>query len=160
LMHDESRVVGFREKANDDGGMINGGFFVLEPQATRYINGDDTGWGRRPMSELVRAGVLGAYRPNGFLPNMDTLRHPHMLEEMWASGAAPWKVWRARVVVAAGAPGDEGAGHRRRRLHRVCAGAAARRARPRGARPRYGLLSQRLALPGRQGPFAYPGTRR
>jgi glucose-1-phosphate cytidylyltransferase len=93
LMPEDSRVLGFREKANDDGGYINGGFFVVEPGVADYIDGDDTVWEQDPMTRLVHEGKLAAYRHQGFWQNMDTLRDRHLLEELWKSGSAPWKIW-------------------------------------------------------------------
>jgi glucose-1-phosphate cytidylyltransferase len=93
LTSNESRVRGFREKANDDGGFINGGFFVLEPGVFDYIDGDDTTWERGPLEALADAGRLAAYRHRGFWQNMDTLRDKHVLEDLWQSGRAPWKTW-------------------------------------------------------------------
>jgi glucose-1-phosphate cytidylyltransferase len=93
LTPDEPRVMGFREKANDDGGLINGGFFVLEPGVFDYIDGDDTVWEMEPMDRLVHERRLAAYRHDGFWQNMDTLRDRNLLEDMWQSGSAPWKIW-------------------------------------------------------------------
>lgn len=92
LMED-SRVLGFREKANEDGGMINGGFFVLEPQVLDYIEGDQTTWEREPIERLAAEGQLVAYKHRGFWQNMDTLRDKHVLEGLWKGGEAPWKIW-------------------------------------------------------------------
>ena len=93
LMPDESRVLRFREKANDDGGFINGGFFVLEPEVCDYIDDDDTVWERDPLERLALEGKLAAYRHRGFWQCMDTLRDKHVLEGLWQRGEAPWKVW-------------------------------------------------------------------
>lgn len=93
LIPDEDRVVRFREKANDDGGFINGGFFVVEPEVHDYIDGDDTIWEREPLERLAREGKLAAYRHHGFWQCMDTLRDKHVLEGLWQRGEAPWKVW-------------------------------------------------------------------
>jgi glucose-1-phosphate cytidylyltransferase len=87
------QVTTFCEKAEDSEGWINGGFFVLEPPALDYIDGDDTIWERQPIERLARDGQLMAYRYNGFWSCMDTLKEKTMLEELWASGAAPWKIW-------------------------------------------------------------------
>jgi glucose-1-phosphate cytidylyltransferase len=86
-------VNAFREKSNADVGYINGGFFVLEPQACDYIEGDDTVWERGPLEMLARDGKLAAYRHTGYWQNMDTLRDKNVLEELWQTGKAPWKIW-------------------------------------------------------------------
>jgi glucose-1-phosphate cytidylyltransferase len=86
-------VRAFREKSNTDGGLINGGFFVLEPKACDYIDGDDTVWEEEPLQSMARDGVLSAYRHNGFWQNMDTLRDRMVLEKLWTEENAPWKVW-------------------------------------------------------------------
>jgi glucose-1-phosphate cytidylyltransferase len=83
----------FMEKPRGDGGWVNGGFFVLEPQVLDYIDGDDTVWEREPLQRLAHEGNLAAYRYEGYWQNMDTLRDKMVLEEQWASGAPPWKIW-------------------------------------------------------------------
>ncbi|TPW18994.1 MAG: glucose-1-phosphate cytidylyltransferase, partial [Elusimicrobia bacterium] len=88
-----SRVEEFREKAAADGAWINGGFFVVDPKALDFIEGDSTRWEAEPSAELARRGLLGAHRHTGFWWAMDTLRDKIHLEELWASGRAPWKVW-------------------------------------------------------------------
>ncbi|HEX2189565.1 MAG TPA: glucose-1-phosphate cytidylyltransferase [Longimicrobiaceae bacterium] len=93
LAEGEHRIGGFREKPAGDGAWINGGFFVLEPQVFDYIEGDDTVWEREPMEGLARDGQLAAYRHAGFWQPMDTLRDKTVLNELWESGRAPWKVW-------------------------------------------------------------------
>jgi glucose-1-phosphate cytidylyltransferase len=93
LMPGESRVSGFREKSNEDGGYINGGFFVVSPAAIDYIADDDTVWEREPLEMLAREGQLAAYRHDGFWQNMDTLRDRIVLEGFWESGEAKWKTW-------------------------------------------------------------------
>ncbi len=90
----EDRIVGFREKPQGDGGWINGGFFVLEPGVFDYIDGDSTVWEKEPMERLSRDKELSTYRHTGFWHPMDTLRDKNFLEELWASGRAPWKVWK------------------------------------------------------------------
>ena len=90
---DGCRVSGFREKPEGDGGWVNGGFFVLSPQAIDYVDGDETVWEARPMERLAGEGQLSAYRHEGFWQPMDTLRDKQYLEELWNSGRAPWKVW-------------------------------------------------------------------
>jgi glucose-1-phosphate cytidylyltransferase len=87
------RVHGFREKPQGDGAWINGGFFVLSPQVLDYIDSDTIIWEREPLERLAAEGQLCAYRHTGFWHPMDTLRDKTYLEELWASGRAPWKVW-------------------------------------------------------------------
>jgi len=87
------QVVDFMEKPKGDGGMINGGFFVLSPKVLSYIEGDRTIWEHDPLNRLAREGELMAYEHHGFWQPMDTLRDKHMLEELWASNRAPWKMW-------------------------------------------------------------------
>jgi glucose-1-phosphate cytidylyltransferase len=88
-----AQVTGFEEKPRGDGGWINGGFFVLSPKVLQHIKGDETVWERGPMEALARAGQLQAHLHKGFWQPMDTLRDKNQLEEMWASGKPPWKVW-------------------------------------------------------------------
>jgi glucose-1-phosphate cytidylyltransferase len=83
----------FVEKSEGDGGWINGGFFVLEPAVLEYIEGDETLWEKEPLERLAHDGQLAAYRHRGFWQPMDTLRDKRALEDLWESGAAPWKVW-------------------------------------------------------------------
>ncbi|MFI5298397.1 MAG: glucose-1-phosphate cytidylyltransferase [Polyangiales bacterium] len=89
-----TRVTSFEEKPEGDGGWINGGFFVLEPQVIDRIEGDATRWEEAPLRSLARDGQLHAYQHKGFWLPMDTLRDKTKLEELWASGQAPWKLWR------------------------------------------------------------------
>lgn len=93
LRYDGSRVLGFQEKPQGDGGWINGGFFVCSPEVGHYIDGDDTVWEREPLERLATDGQLGVYFHNGFWQPMDTLRDRRHLEDLWAAGRAPWKVW-------------------------------------------------------------------
>jgi glucose-1-phosphate cytidylyltransferase len=91
---DGERVQQFHEKPAGDGGWINGGFFVLEPEALDYIRlGDATQWEREPMEQLTEDDQLGAYKHRGFWRPMDTLRDKRELEALWAQGQAPWKTW-------------------------------------------------------------------
>lgn len=87
------RVAEFREKPRGDGSFINGGFFVLSPSVLDYIAGDDTAWEGAPLKSLAREEQLGAFVHQGFWQPMDTLRDKALLEELWATGDAPWKVW-------------------------------------------------------------------
>jgi glucose-1-phosphate cytidylyltransferase len=72
---------------------VNGGFFVLEPGVLDYVDSDQAIWEREPMERLAEAGELSAYRHQGFWQNLDTLRDKMVLEELWTTGEAPWKVW-------------------------------------------------------------------
>ena len=85
-------VLNVREKP-DDGGWINGGFFVLEPEVLSYIAEDATVWEREPMEQLAQNNQLAAYKHHGFWQPMDTVRDRTLLEELWDSGEAPWKMW-------------------------------------------------------------------
>jgi glucose-1-phosphate cytidylyltransferase len=89
----QHRIDSFREKPRGDGTFINGGFFVLEPDAIDTIAGDSTTWEKEPLEALARSGNLAAYAHEGFWQPMDTLRDRKLLEDLWASGSAPWKVW-------------------------------------------------------------------
>jgi glucose-1-phosphate cytidylyltransferase len=88
-----NEVLSFKEKPRGDGGMINGGFFVLSPQVIDLIADDHTTWEQEPLQQLAEQGQLSAYPHNGFWQPMDTLRDKNHLEELWQSGTAPWKVW-------------------------------------------------------------------
>jgi glucose-1-phosphate cytidylyltransferase len=90
----QTKVSSFREKPQSDGAWINGGFFVLEPGVMDYIEGDATVWEQEPLQNLARDGMLSAYRHYGFWQPMDTLRDKNVLEQIWASGNPPWKVWK------------------------------------------------------------------
>lgn len=90
---DGAQVTSFSEKPQLSEGWINGAFFVLEPQVLDYVDEDATMWERAPMENLARDGQLMAYRHEGFWQCMDTLRHKQILEDLWASGRAPWKKW-------------------------------------------------------------------
>lgn len=88
-----NKVATFREKPSGDGALINGGFFILSPSVIDYIKDDYTIWEREPLERLALEGNLAAYQHAGFWQPMDTLRDKVMLEELWESGKAPWKVW-------------------------------------------------------------------
>lgn len=88
-----SRVDSFSEKPIGEGGLINGGYFVLSPEVEKYLEGDETIWERAPLTGLAEDGELMAYEHTGFWQPMDTVRERQELEEHWASGNAPWKVW-------------------------------------------------------------------
>jgi glucose-1-phosphate cytidylyltransferase len=89
----QTHVTNFREKPDGEGAWINGGFFVVEPIAIDYVDGDDTMWEREPLQRLAQDGLLAAYKHDGFWNPMDTLRDKIYLDELWSSGRAPWKVW-------------------------------------------------------------------
>tara|TARA_A100001035_G_C27705762_1_gene464754 strand:+ start:212 stop:985 length:774 start_codon:yes stop_codon:yes gene_type:complete len=87
------KITSFIEKPKGDGGWINGGFFVLEPSIFKFINGDNTIWEQEPLQNLASKGLLGYFKHEDFWQPMDTLRDKKVLEELWAKGNAPWKVW-------------------------------------------------------------------
>jgi glucose-1-phosphate cytidylyltransferase len=91
----QTRIRDFREKprGDADAAWINGGFFVLDPAVMEYIEGDHVAWERDPMESLAKQEQLAAFRHTGFWHPMDTLRDKMVLEELWTSGRAPWKVW-------------------------------------------------------------------
>lgn len=93
LVFNGNKVEGFKEKPSGDGGWINGGFFVLRPEVISLIENDSISWELAPMNHLARNGQLSAYFHKGFWQPMDTLRDKNQLEEMWAAGRAPWKMW-------------------------------------------------------------------
>jgi glucose-1-phosphate cytidylyltransferase len=86
-------VTHFREKPDGDGNRINGGFFVLSPAVLDLIEGPETIWEREPLERLAVQGELAAYHHHGFWQPMDTLRDKILLEGLWSSGGAPWKIW-------------------------------------------------------------------
>ena len=90
---DNGNIEAFREKTRQDGGVINGGFMVLEPGIFDLIEGDSTVFEKYPLEECARRGELMAYMHDGFWQCMDTLRDKNKLESLWESGEAPWKVW-------------------------------------------------------------------
>ena len=87
------RVTGFEEKPRGDGAWTNGGFFVLSPSVTEYLDGDDTVWEQAPVRNLAAAGQLAYFKHEGFWQAMDTVRDHGVLQELWQSGRAPWRVW-------------------------------------------------------------------
>ncbi len=87
------RVDSFVEKPHGDGGWVNGGFFVVEPTAIDYIDGDETVWEHEPLQRLAAEGKLSAYKHRGYWQPLDTLRDKMFLEQEWNSGAPAWKVW-------------------------------------------------------------------
>ena len=86
-------VSNFFEKPREAEGWINGGFFVLNSGVFDYIDGDQTIWERDPVQQLANDKAMSGYRHYGFWSCMDTLREKNILEELWNSGDAPWKVW-------------------------------------------------------------------
>jgi glucose-1-phosphate cytidylyltransferase len=88
------RVQGFTEKPRGDGGLINGGFFILSPGCLDRITDDNTSWELEPLTGLAADGQLMAFEHNGFWQPMDTLREKNLLEDLWQTGKAPWKVWK------------------------------------------------------------------
>ena len=93
-LDDNGQIQAFREKNDDDGAMINGGFMVFEPGIFDYLQDDATVLEKAPLENLARDGQLMAYRHSGFWKCMDTQRDKQQLEAMWQSGNAPWKIWK------------------------------------------------------------------
>jgi glucose-1-phosphate cytidylyltransferase len=93
LSQDRTRVNGFREKSLSDGHLINGGFFVLEPQVFDFIEGDQTVLEQEPLHAITARNQLAVYHHKGYWQNMDTLRDKHVLQDLWDAGKAPWKIW-------------------------------------------------------------------
>lgn len=90
---EDNLVVNFAEKPHIGEGWINGGFFVIEPEALDYIDNDLTIWEREPLETISREGQLVAYRHDGYWQCMDTLRDVQNLDYLWQTGQAPWKIW-------------------------------------------------------------------
>jgi len=90
----DGQVTEFSEKPQGDGGLINGGYFVLSPKVEKYLEDDKTIWERAPLMGLADEGELMAYQHRGFWQPMDTIRERQELEEHWSSGNAPWKIWK------------------------------------------------------------------
>jgi glucose-1-phosphate cytidylyltransferase len=93
LQMDGQQIVGFTEKPQGDGGLINGGFFILSPKCLDLIEGDHTQWELNPLNQLAARNQIMAFEHEGFWQPMDTLREKVHLEELWASDKAPWKIW-------------------------------------------------------------------
>lgn len=91
---ENNMIQSFREKSNQDGARINGGYMVLEPTVFKYLQDDTTVFEKGPMEQLAKDGQLTAYRHDGFWQCMDTKREMEKLEEMFQKGVAPWKVWK------------------------------------------------------------------
>tara|TARA_B100001250_G_scaffold273740_1_gene236415 strand:+ start:177 stop:950 length:774 start_codon:yes stop_codon:yes gene_type:complete len=90
----ESKVTNFNEKPKGDGGKVSAGFFILSPKVLSYIEGDQTIWEQEPLNNLSKDGQLMAYEHQGFFQPMDTLRDKQLLQDLWDTGSAPWKVWK------------------------------------------------------------------
>jgi glucose-1-phosphate cytidylyltransferase len=93
LERTDDLVTGFAEKPRGDGGMINGGYFVLSPKCLDLIDGDSMPWESVPMNELATRHQLMAFEHRGFWQPMDTLREKNLLQSLWDDGKAPWKIW-------------------------------------------------------------------
>ena len=93
LSAERPRVTSFREKSFSDGNIVNGGFFVVEPEVLDLIDDDATVWEQEPLRKLVAQDQLAVYRHYGYWQNMDTLRDKMVLQEIWDSGHPPWRVW-------------------------------------------------------------------
>ena len=93
LQLEDGQVTDFLEKPQGDGGMINGGYFVLSPKVLDYITDDATIWEQEPLRNLAINGELMAYEHHGFWQPMDTLRDKQHLETLWDSRKAPWRIW-------------------------------------------------------------------
>jgi len=93
-LNTKDTVLAFQEKPKGDNTWINGGFFVLEPGVFDYIEGDHTAWEGKPVGKLSKEGQLVAYKHHGFWKPFDTLREKMELENLWNTGAAPWKIWK------------------------------------------------------------------
>lgn len=93
-LSDNNEVLGFQEKPKGDGGWINAGFFVMQPEVFKYIKDDATVLEKDPLENLAQDQELAAYKHHRFWQPMDTLRDKKLLEELWQAGNAPWKIWR------------------------------------------------------------------
>jgi glucose-1-phosphate cytidylyltransferase len=98
LKIDNNSIIGFKEKPQGDGGWINGGFFVLSPKVIDYIKDDNTIWEKFPLERLSQEGQLSAFFHPGFWYAMDTMRDKNYLEEQWAKGNPPWRIWQNSEV--------------------------------------------------------------
>jgi glucose-1-phosphate cytidylyltransferase len=94
MLNSKDDVVAFREKPAGDGGWINGGFFVMEPQALKYIRDDRSVFEKEPLEDLAKDKQLNAYKHSGFWQPMDTLRDKIYLDQLWVQNKAPWKQWK------------------------------------------------------------------
>jgi len=89
----QTRVKEFQEKPVGDGAWVNGGFFVVEPEALDFIADDNTSWEQQPLAKIAKENKLSAYKHRGFWQPMDSLRDRNYLESLWSDNQAPWKVW-------------------------------------------------------------------
>lgn len=94
LGEEETKITNFREKAQMDEAWINGGYFIVQPEALDYIEGESTVWEYEPLQRIAQEGRLSAYRHTGYWQNMDTLRDKNVLTKLWLSGEAPWQLWK------------------------------------------------------------------
>jgi len=94
LLLEDRSVMGFQEKPPGDGGWINGGFFVVQPEAINYIRDDNSSWEGDTLNQIANDGQLQAFPHNGFWQPMDTMRDKSLLEDLWAKNKAPWKAWK------------------------------------------------------------------
>ncbi len=92
-LSDDNFVSNFQEKPDGDGSWINGGFFVLSPKVIERIEGDSSSWEGGALAGLASDGQLCAFKHDGFWQPMDTLREKNLLEDLWSTGKAPWKIW-------------------------------------------------------------------
>jgi glucose-1-phosphate cytidylyltransferase len=93
LSIDNDKVLKFIEKPRGDGGLINGGYFILSPKCLEFISGSSTSWEAEPLNQISASGELMAFTHDGFWQPMDTLREKTYLEQLWEENKAPWKVW-------------------------------------------------------------------
>ena len=91
--NEKNQILSFREKEDDDAALINGGFMVLNPEIFSYLDGDTSVFEKEPMMKLASEGQLMGFEHLGFWQCMDTQREKQRLEEIWATGKAPWKRW-------------------------------------------------------------------
>jgi len=90
----DNGTVNFKEKPLGDGGWINGGFFILEPEVLDYIKNDKTSWEKEPLENIVKTNQLSVFKHTGFWHAVDTLRDKNYLDKLWTSGKADWKIWK------------------------------------------------------------------
>ncbi len=93
LTRSGNQVTGFIEKPAGDGGLINGGFFVLSPKVLDFIDGDNSSWEGEPLKKITAMGEMAAFEHRGFWQPMDTMREKNYLEDLWVNDKAPWKTW-------------------------------------------------------------------
>jgi glucose-1-phosphate cytidylyltransferase len=93
LSNDDQGISSFVEKPLGDGGWINGGFFVCQPEVLSYISDDETIWEREPLEQLAEQNQLTGFKHHGFWKPMDSMRDHKQLNDLWDAGNAPWKIW-------------------------------------------------------------------